>query len=176
MKIISSFAVVVLCLLMTSTDSIAQQITPGFSVKELSAFLVQIESQLPQNGLIIEIGYYKKFVGVSAVTNTNVQGRTFNFWMNNNKWEIQSTDSYYENTTIKHHNPSMSIKDICAFFIQVEGLFPQHEGIVGVEFFGKQIKVKTASRYIPLAGRGHFITFEQTDGNWRKIAESEWIS
>lgn len=159
----------------SSTIGTVQQSKKGFSVKELSAFLVQIESQLPQDELIVDMACIGKKWEVTTVKTTAERGQRIYFAKINEEWKRKSVDSYLGDST-KHQKLSMSIKEICAFFIHVEGLLPQDEGIVGVEMFGKQIKVKTASVYIPLAGRGHFITFEKANGEWEKIAQNKWIS
>ena len=175
MKIASSIAVPLLCLLVTSASSTAQQSNKGFAVKELNAFLVQVESQFSQDELIVEIACIGKKWEITTAKTTSEQGRRIYFDKTNEEWKKGFIDSYLGDST-RNQKLSMSIKEICAFFIKVEGLLPQNEGIVGVEMFGKQIKVRTASSYIPLAGRGHSITFENTNGKWEKIAQGEWIS
>ena len=175
MKIISRIAVPLLCLLVTSTNGTAQQIKPGLSVKELYAFLVQVESRFSQEELIVEITCEEKKWGISTVKTTGERGQRIFFEKINEEWKKEGIDSYYGDLT-KRQKPGISIKEICAFFNHTKVFLPQDEGIVAVEMSEKQITIRTASVYIPCASRGHVITFENTNGQWKKISQGNWLS
>lgn len=159
----------------SETNTLFLSSKKGFSAKEMGVFLDQTESHFAQDERITGIAVIGRLMEVTTVKNTTEQKQRFYFEKINEEWNRKSVDSHHADP-IQPQKIGMSIKEIGVFFVQVEGLFPKDEGIVGVEMFEKQIKLKTAIMYVPLAGRGHIITFEKADEGWLKVAESEWMS
>ena len=172
----------ILCLLLTlamndksATNLPSKSHNKGFSFKEMGEFLDQVESQFMQDELIIEIAVIGNLMEVTSVNNAAEHKQRLYFEKFNKEWKRKGIDSSHADP-MQFQEEGISIKDVSAFFIQAEGQISKDEGIVGAKFTDKIIQLKTASVYIPLAGRGHIITFEKVKGRWRKVAESEWMS
>ena len=71
---------------------------------------------------------------------------------------------------------SMSARELSEFILATESYLPEKEGIVEVTLILPIVEVRTASTYVPLAGRGHILTFKKIDGKWTRTGKRKWLS
>lgn len=165
----------VAALALPSMAGAAREDTQGFSVKELNAFLVQAEHQIPQDELVAEIACRGKKWEIITVKAPGARGQRISFGKVDKEWQKERSGSY-PGDSAKGQQPNMAVTEICDCFVLFEGMLPRDEGIVGFKIFEDKILVRTAGVSDPPAGRGHSIIFKRVDGEWKQTAHHEWIS